>query len=100
MNGERKREVTGGETEKCRGGMEVGWRGGCDRRKRLPTVYIYIMQMVPIISEVYNRSINLLTGKKGSGKRGTSPAGVVPYYHRYLSRQHRKHLLTSGHTPP
>ena len=79
MNGERKREVTGGETEKCRGEGWVGegWRGGCDRRKRLPTVYTYIMQMVPIISEVYNRSINLLTGKKGSGKRGTSPAGVV-----------------------
>ena len=37
--------------------------------KRLPTVYTYIMQMVPIISEVYNRSINLLTGKKGSGAR-------------------------------
>lgn len=26
------------------------------------------MQMVPIISEVYNRSINLLTGRKGSGE--------------------------------
>lgn len=57
------------------------WAKGGRRRKRLPTVYTYIMQMVPIISEVYNRSINLLTRKKGSGLeyRGTSLAGVVPH---------------------
>jgi len=46
---------------------------------RAPTACsAYIMQMVPIISEVYNRSINLLTGRKGSGRVAASQlAGVV-----------------------
>lgn len=33
------------------------------------------MQMVPIISEVYNRSINLLTGRKGSGELRVTTRG-------------------------
>lgn len=36
------------------------------------------MQMIPIISEVYNRSINLLTARKGSGVVAASQlAGVA-----------------------
>lgn len=62
---EREREEEAGEAGECR-----------DRQgERLPTVYTYIMQMLPIISEVYNRSINLLTGRKGSGGHVTACGG-------------------------
>lgn len=83
---ERERDLTGFEGgESVEKGVRVGKRGskkGGHRRKRLPTVYTYIMQMVPIISEVYNRSINLLTGKKGfrgsTGARSRVGGGSTP----------------------
>lgn len=106
---ERKRELTGSagvwrergesaERTRRNGGERERKRGG-RRRKRLPTVYTYIMQMVPIISEVYNRSINLLTGRKGSGgvvQGHVHEWGVVHQHRRYL-RRHGAHLLTPAH---
>jgi len=59
------------------------------------------MQMAPIISEVYNRSINLLTGRKGSGRVAASQlAGVArpppPMPRRALARA--RSLTTGLHT--
>jgi len=80
-------------------------RGGEVAAEELPTVYTYIMQMVPIISEVYNRSINLLTERKGSGElrvttrgRGGREGGALPS--PTLLCLVLTHLLTAGYTPP
>lgn len=65
---ERKKDLTGRERgvkwRNAQGGGEEEFMEEKGCRLYIST---YIMQMVPIISEVYNRSINLLTGKKGSG---------------------------------
>lgn len=70
------------------------------------------MQMVPIISEVYNRSINLLTGRKVSGGRCAGARHGSPRGGGFPSHQHRRpdhrrrstlprrtHSLTAGRTP-
>lgn len=66
--GDREKGGEGTERAIGRGGRDEGEGGEKAAVEELPTVYTYIMQMVPIISEVYNRSINLLTGRKGSGE--------------------------------
>lgn len=63
---DREKEGEGTERAIGRWGRDEGEKL---RWRRAPlTVYTYIMQMVPIISEVYNRSINLLTERKGPGE--------------------------------
>lgn len=82
-----ERKERGGSKTREKEGDTKGKRGRL--QERLSTVYTYIMQMVPIISEVYNRSINLLTGRKGSGVLGvTIRGGSVPFHkhHRVLVR--------------
>lgn len=62
-------------------------------QERLLTVYTYIMQMVPIISEVYNRSINLLT-PGGKEIRGVARHGSRGWYR--VHQHHRiSHALTN-----
>lgn len=55
--------------------------------------------MVPIISEVYNRSINLLTERKGSGElRVTTRGGCALAFHQHTTRcLVLTHLLTAGY---
>jgi len=81
------REKRGEGTERGRAGRDEG--GEAPPVVELPTVYTYIMQMVPIISEVYNRSINLLTGRKGSGELRVTTRGGV----RCLHQHHRVSCL-------
>lgn len=73
----RRRQGERRGRDRTRGGGGRVARGDEAVAEQLPTVYTYIMQMVPIISEVYNRSINLLTGRKGSGELRVTTRGVA-----------------------
>lgn len=89
-----------GEEGTKRSGTGQETKGGEAATKELPTVYTYIMQMIPIISEVYNRSINLLTVRKGSRELRVTIRGEYRCLHQYHHISVLTHLLTAGYTPP
>lgn len=95
----RQRERRGRDRTRDRT-MRDGRGGEKAAAEELPTVYTYIMQMVPIISEVYNRSINLLTGRKGSGELRVTTRGGCAAFTNTTSCLVLTHLLTVGYTPP